>query len=294
MNARNEMPLGLVYGLENEAYHSGPGLSNSGLSLLAKSPAHYYGKKLDPRRPAEVTKGGQLEGSLMHCALLEPAEFDKRYPVGPSVNRNTKAWKEFSEAHPGLECIQQDQKDAAYLQAESLRSKVRENPDMAELLSLGDPEVSGYWIDEATGVLCRFRADWVHPVIENGRRRGVILFDGKTYSDASEREFSKQVGRKGYYRQAAFYSDGYQRCTGERVLAFVFGAVETEWPHVSQTYVLNDEAMSLGREECLALVQTYADCQKSGVWPGYARGMQLLALPSYMTNSPEEMEITYA
>jgi len=273
MNARNEMPLGLVYGLANEAYHSGPGLSNSGLSLLAKSPAHYYGKKLDPRRPAEVTKGGQLEGSLMHCALLEPAEFDKRYPVGPSVNRNTTVWKKFCESHPGLECIQKEQKDAAYLQAASLRAI----PDVAALLSSGKPEVSVYWIEPETGVHCRARPDWVHEI----PGQGVILFDGKTYSDSSAWEFSRQVARKGYHRQAAWYSDGWTAATGQPVLGFVFGAVETEWPYVACAHILDDQSLEKGRQENRELLNRFAECERTGIWPGYADSIQQITLPAW-------------
>lgn len=294
MNARSEHKLGLVYDLPIDEYHAGPGLSNSGLTLLSKSPAHYFGKKLHPMRPPESSKSGQLEGSLMHCALLESDCFDLRYAVGPTCSRNSKDWKDFCKTEETRQCIQFDQRQEAFLQAESLRAKVKEDPSLAQLFDVGQAEVSGYWLDETTGVLCKFRADWVHPVIANGRKQGVILFDAKTYSDVSDREFAKQVGRKGYHRQAAHYSEGYLRCTGERVLAFVFGAVETEWPHVSQTYVIDEVGMSLGRDECLALIQTYAECVATDVWPGYFRGTQSLALPSYMTNSPEELEIAYA
>lgn len=80
--------------------------------------------------------------------------------------------------------------------------------------------------DPATGELCRCRPDWAHPTGD----RGVILVDVKTCGDASPREFGRQVARKGYHRQAAFYSDGYEIASGKRVLGFVFVAVESTWP----------------------------------------------------------------
>src|SRR5690606_8910151 len=156
-----------------------------------------------------------------------------RYVLGPSVNRNTKVWKEFVEDHPGQVAIQQAQHDVAWAQAESVRAL----DDIRDLLPSARREVSAYWIDEATGELCRCRPDAVAPVGDEG----ASLNDGKTYSDAGPREFARQVWRKGYHRQDAWYSEGYARASGLDVLAFVFVAVETAWPFAASAHVLSDE-----------------------------------------------------
>ena len=53
------------------------------------------------------------------------------------------------------------------------RRAVRRHPLAgAVLLASGEPEVSFYWIDAATGVTCRARVDWLVP--------GKALIDVKT------------------------------------------------------------------------------------------------------------------
>src|SRR5690606_36557403 len=154
--------------------------SNSGLVMIGKSPRHFFGCYMDPLRPPRKPKQGQLEGTLFHAALFEPVEFHTRFAVGPDVNKNTTAWKNFKEGlKPGVTAIDSDQKKQAMDMARSMRSL----SDVRELLSKGQPEVSAYaeWevVDddgEITKVLVRVRPDWVHPVDDDS----VILFDGKS------------------------------------------------------------------------------------------------------------------
>jgi exodeoxyribonuclease VIII len=273
---------GMYYGLDNEAYHAGThAVSNSMLRDFAISPLHCYARHFDPKRPPRKVKAGQLEGSLAHCALLEPDQFSKRYPIGPTANRNTKVWKEFAEGClPHETPIQQDQADVAFAQARSLRAI----PDVGTLLARGHAEVSVYWIDEETGLLCRCRPDWrwMHP----DREDAVMLLDAKTYSDASPSEFSRQVARKAYYAQAAWYSDGYAKATGHEVLGFVFGTVETEFPYAASACTLDESSLAKGRSDNRALLTAYAKCMSTGVWPGYSEAIEVISLPTWMTNQP--------
>lgn len=267
---------GLYYGLSNEAYHAGThAVSNSMLRDFARSPLLCYKLHFDPDRPPRKVKQGQLEGSLTHCALLEPGQFRLRYPIGPTANRATKVWKEFAEGClPNETPIQQDQADEAFAQARSLCAI----PDIGKMLSAGQPEVSAYWVDPETGLLCRCRPDWewLHP-----ERDASILIDAKTYSDASPREFARQIARKSYHGQAAWYSDGYALAAKREVLGFVFGAVETTWPYAAAACMLDEESLAKGRAANRLLLDAYAKCLRSGVWPGYSESIAVITLPSW-------------
>ncbi|MFY2088353.1 PD-(D/E)XK nuclease-like domain-containing protein [Achromobacter xylosoxidans] len=279
MNAITE-PVALIDapctidGQDIEAYHRGPGISKTGLDHVARSPALFYALHLDPTRPAEKERAGQIEGQLAHCAILEPAEFDKRYAVGPDVSRATKAWKEWEASLPaGVIAIKPDQRETALRQAES----VRRLPDVAEALAAGRPEVSAYWIDPDTGVLCRCRPDWVHPAGESG----VVLLDVKTFSDASPAEFARQIARKRYHVQDAFYSDGFGRAAGVDVLGFVFVAVETEWPFAASAVMLDEPGRDVGRVQYRRDLDTYARCLAANDWPGYGAAIHQVSLPAW-------------
>ena len=118
---------GVHRGISNAEYHAAFALSNTGLSWLARSPEIFYARALDPNRPPERERAGQLEGTLAHCAILEPEEFAKRYRIGPDVaTRAAKAWKEAEEAAAGegLQLIKRGEYETAMRQAESVRRLV--------------------------------------------------------------------------------------------------------------------------------------------------------------------------
>ncbi len=288
MSARDGFPLGLVHGLAIEEYHASAGVSNSGLSDFARSPLHYHALHLNPDRPPVEETPAQLAGNLAHCAILEADCFEKRYAIGPNVRRGTKVWDAFEASLlPSQTGIKPDQAMVARAQAASVRSI----PDLAALLAKGDAEVSAWWADPATGMLCRCRPDFVHPV----RDDAVILVDVKSCGDASPAQFARQIGRMAYHRQAALYTDGYEAASGKTVLAFIFAAVETSWPFAASAVMLDDESLELGRAENRALLERFAECERTDSWPGYSDSIEMVTLPRWLateqiTTTTEESE----
>lgn len=283
---------GIYPALSNEDYHASPGISNSGLGDIAQSPWHFWSRRFHPDRPEPIETPSQFDGTLAHCAILEPDEFEKRYVVLPddaprrpsSVQRNAKKpspetvkaiewWDEWTAKTNGARTITAEQRDVALRQ----RDAVLALPDVAAALSKGRPEVSAFWHDPETGVLCKCRPDWVH----EPSAAGVVLLDVKTYSDASPREFRRQIARMGYHRQAAYYSDGYQLASGLRVLGFIFVCVEMPWPHAASAVMLDDESIELGRRNYRQHLNTYAECLARDEWPAYSTAIELVTLPAY-------------
>lgn len=285
---------GIYLGMENEEYHAQKhAISNSGLGDIAQSPFHYWSKHLNPDRPPEKDKAGQLEGTLAHCAILEPDEFGKRYVVLPenaprrptSAQLNAKKpsddtlaaidwWQEWTDKTGGALTITREQYDAAMWQAE----QVRLLPVVGEALGRGRAEVSAFWEDPKTGVMCRCRPDFVHDLSDSA----VILFDVKTYSDANPEEFVLQIARKGYYRQDAMYSTGYAEATDVDVNGFIFLAVESNYPYAASAVMLDDDSKVAGYKEYRRCLDLYAECLLSNRWPSYcAQGVESVRLPSY-------------
>ena len=280
---------GLHPDMPPEEYHGIEAMSSSGLKRMRKSPAHFYGETLDPRRPEKSDTKATANGSLTHCLLLEPSEFDRRYavvpkdaPNRPSTRQRNAAnpsaatidaihwWDDFLAETDGKRIVDGEQLASAKAQAEA----VRRLPDIAATLSDGYGEASAFWIDEATGELCKCRPDWVSPAGD-----GVVLVDGKTAQDASPEGFSRAVWNMGYWLQAAWYIDGFEAATGLRVLGFVFAVVESTWPHAAAAYMLDDDDLDAARRENRRLLNLYAECKRSGVWPGYSTDVSLIQLP---------------
>jgi len=278
---------GVFYDISNCDYHASPGISKSGLDLIAKSPLHFYAIKLAPNRPLDTHQTtAQLDGEIAHCAILEPDEFVKRFAVGPNVTRSSKLWKEFSESLPaGMTGIKQDQHDTAWAQSAS----VNRIPELARSLANGKSEVSVYWTDDSTGLLCKCRPDYVHDCGD----AGVILIDVKTCGSAHPGEFSRMIAKHRYHVQAAYYTDGYQIASGRRVLGFVFAAVEMDYPHAASAIQLDDESIDQGRIDYRRNLDTYAECLATGVWKGYGDCVHLARLPRWAFDNDEEMDISY-
>jgi hypothetical protein len=282
MSARDPLPDGIAYGLDNEAYHALDALGSSGLKLLRRSPAHFFGQVIDPNRPQREPSPAMAAGTLAHCAILEPHELGSRYVVKPEgLNLSTKdgkAWAAGIDADQTI--VTAEQMQTAQRQA----SAVRALPEVGPLFARGHAEVSAFWTD-ASGVQCKCRPDFVAETDQ-----GVILLDVKTAKDADPQGFARAVWNYAYHLQAAWYSGGYAAASGLPVLAFVFVAVEADYPHCAAAYVLDEETLQQARDENARLLAIYADCKRSGTWPGYQAGVGILKAPAWAKTITTEQE----
>jgi len=273
------MPRGIVHGMPNAEYHALSAIGSTGLRRLARSPLHFYGQTLDPGRPIVEPTPSMRRGTLAHCALLEPDELVNRYRVRPEgLDGRTKegrAWLE--QVPPGFEVVTA----AEMLTAQRQAASVRALPEIGALLAGGgSPEVSAFWTDKATGLHCKCRPDWVtNPTTE---ARGVALLDLKTCERADPEGFAKSVDNWGYDIQAAYYTEGYERASGDMVLGFVFIAVEHDYPHAAAAYMLPDVWISDAERRVHQLLDLCAECEQRGQWPGYVNTIEPLVMPRWV------------
>ncbi|WP_372393760.1 PD-(D/E)XK nuclease-like domain-containing protein (plasmid) [Azospirillum sp. HJ39] len=259
---------GLYDRIPEDQYHASPGVSVSRLKIFAKAPAKArYGqnKETDSLR----------FGSLIHTAVLEPAELDLRYMVTDleRFDPRTGDFKEEILKAKGRELV----KRAEYEEALRIQDAVHAHPSAGALLR-GDLRVeqSFYWIDPETGLLCRGRADSLRMELH-------AIVDLKSAADASPdpRGFAKSCGEYKYHWQDAYYREGIEAVTGWQPEAFVFIAVEKERPYLVATYELEPAAIERGREDVHEQLRLYAKCLKDDYWPGYSGEIEPLAMPSW-------------
>lgn len=265
-----------IDGVDNVDYHAGPGLSVTGAKRLLITPYHYHALTGERTAPPKAPTPGMINGTLVHCATLEPEAFDLRYAVGPDADKRSKEWREFvlSNTDTGAEAITALQREQAFAQAAALRRV----PAVAELLAEGTPEQSIWWRDSAHGLLLKCRPDWRTPVAHG---RGVVLLDVKTTQDASPEAFASSCAKFGYFMQDVWYCEGVAAATGLDVHGMVFGVVESEFPHAAAAFMLSDEARVQGREAAARARSTYAACITRGEWPGYPQEIQVIDLPRW-------------
>jgi exodeoxyribonuclease VIII len=270
MNARDPIRLhGLFLDMPAADYFMSRGFSNSAMSQLARSPWHYK------NQVAKEATAAMKAGTLAHTAILEPEAMATRYVVKPEgLDGRTKDGRAWLAALPGgVDVISEEQAATARGQADAVHAV----PELCSALSKGYAESSVFWTDEATGIHCKARPDWVYP-LEDGR---VMLLDLKTTADESPQAFARSVVNFGYHRQAAHYTSGFEAATGTSVAAFVFMVVSNAAPFLAVPYMLDDQAAALGRESRRELMQLLADCRERNEWPAYGSGVQLLTLPAW-------------
>jgi hypothetical protein len=253
----------LVTGMPNDAYHSGFGISKSGLDLIARSPAHYaYRAATEPTRAMVI-------GSATHAAILEPAEFDKQYMLLRDVtDRRSSVYKQAAEQFGADNVLTGTEADSVI----GMRESVRLNSAAVELLDAsGYVEIAVFATDPITGVLVKCKFDKLLADLRS--------VDLKTTQDL--RDFAKSVANYRYHVQQAYYSDVFAWATGLQLESFDFLAVEKEAPNASRIFRLDTPSVDYGRKLYRQALDLYADCLQRNDWPMPAGNLEYITLPNW-------------
>ncbi|WP_052699112.1 PD-(D/E)XK nuclease-like domain-containing protein [Hyphomicrobium sp. 99] len=275
---KDDIKPGIYAGIPNEAYHSGPGISKSGLwTIHTKSPAHF---KFGERKESTAFDIGEA----CHLAILEPNLFEKKVVRGPEDRRGNK-WKDLAEVCgiDGKLLLTSGDYDSAL----AIRDAVHADAFVSGIVTNENAtiETSGYWVDEETGLLCRCRPDLYRPDLS-------VMVDVKSTVSAHPDAFAKSVTNYGYHAQEAFYSDGW-RALGQNVDGFVFLAWEKTSPYAFGIYELPPAIVEEGRAIIRRSLETYAVCQRSNSWPAYGQGVQELDFKRWayrLTEAPSALD----
>ncbi|EBQ8054101.1 exodeoxyribonuclease VIII [Salmonella enterica] len=262
---------GIYYGISNENYHAGPGVSKSQLDDIADTPALYLWRK---NAPVDTTKTKTLDlGTAFHCRVLEPEEFSNRFIVAPEFNRRTTAGKEEEKAFL-MECASTGK--TVITAEEGRKIELMYQSVMALPLgqwlveSAGHAESSIYWEDPETGILCRCRPDKIIPEFH-------WIMDVKTTADI--KRFKTAYYDYRYHVQDAFYSDGYEAQFGV-LPTFVFLVASTTVEcgrYPVEIFMMGEEAKLAGQQEYHRNLRTLADCLNTDEWPA----IKTLSLPRW-------------
>lgn len=265
-------------------------LNWSTLRLIATSPKLLAWRVEHPQPESPALRLGRA----IHCAILEPEEFPKRWLVADQCAAKTKAgsrcessgilyhsgeWycrvrghaPEGAGALPeGLEMIQLDEIELVRICAENVRA----HRPAVKILSGGKSEQEMEWTDTETGIECRGRVDYL---------RANDLIDLKSTRRETVREFAMDVARNLYFGQLAWYHDGAIRAgrlPADAARPYIV-AVSTVEPYDTMAFQISSATLEAGRILYRDLLQRYARCQAAGWWPGIAPDLETLDLPDW-------------
>lgn len=211
--------------------------------------------------------------SALHCALLEPGEFEARYTV--SEGRRTPAAK----AAAGDRILLTERDDLAI---RSVVEAVHGHPVAGPLLrSCQDSaEVTLEWTERVAGQTWPMK----------GRLDALLIVDSyativdlKAVPRVSPRHVAVEIARRGYHGQLAHYAAGVRAVWPaiQRVEALII-AYEAKAPYDVGVFELHpDEALYTGEVFRAERLCCYASAALSGRWPGACPEPVRVVLPRW-------------
>jgi len=286
MEIKNKLPeegnVEGYYDIADETYFASAGLSNSSMSLLLKSPAHYL-------EGFSGSSAAMRLGSLIHMAVLEPKRWAAEVAVMEKADMRTKKGKEYKKefeiANEGMTIVSAADNGICSAIAENVFS----HPTAGKLFDGLQAEIAGY--KTINGVLCKGKADGYHPdymVDLKSTKSAMCGFSG----------FQRSVNDFSYHRQAAHYLDIFY--DDSRGKPFYFVAVEKEAPYSVNVFELTSDYIDAGRRQRDKAIKLYKEFFLSGkdlskTYTGYASGIHALDCPPWMkqTETPTaEVDVT--
>jgi hypothetical protein len=281
-----------IYTMPDEEYFAHSAVSNSDLKKLARSPAHFKEYKAHPPEPSKAMEAG----SALHCAILEPDDFMKRYAILPDTapakptaamlaafekgSKQQQAsldriqfWSIFERESEGRIIISNEQA-AEYLH---IGGMVRTHPELSVFFDKGKAEQAVFGLDPVTKTLCKCKPDYLTKV--NKYR---VMLEVKSTEDARPDPFTRTSFNFGYYQAAAWYTSVMEWAGLGAPDLYLIVAFERSAPYGLKVYEVPPEAIEYGERRYREALDVYAYCLETDTWPNYDTTIETLSLPGWV------------
>lgn len=181
-------------------------------------------------------------------------------------NANASACQEWISAQNGREIVGNEEVN----KAQAAIKRLRADAVIDAWLSACDTQVlvEAEWHDEPTGLVIPIRC-LIDFVPRNDSEFAKCAGDLKTTCNAKPQAWQRWCFTAGYHIQGAFNLDLIAAATGEDRNTFCFILSESMEPWQPGKRMLSEDFKELGRAEYQKHLHNYAQCVKSGKWPGY-------------------------
>ena len=206
-------------------------------------------------------------GTAFHDACEDPVKYEETYVILPADCRpgSGAGMKERKKVFlyncevGGKKIIKQEDYDTL----KGMAASIHADPYCQDLLEgKCETELSGYWEDPETGLLCKCRLD-----VWNKSKN--IIIDYKSTVDARPYPFYASARREGYGFQAAFYLYGVTQITQISHRDFYMIACEKTPPYGVQVHPVLSETIEYWLGKLGGMIDKYIQCEESGIWPCY-------------------------
>ena len=262
---------GVYSGIDMESYHGdlcvGFSVSKSLLwRLVDESPAHAFEDSyLNPDREEKEDSEALILGRGSHHLLLGEADFSQHFAIRP-LELNGKAWnsnrtdcKEWLEAvrEEGLTVL----KGEHIVNIRGMSQSLAAHPLVRAGILNGLIEHSIVWQDGETGIWCKVRPDAIPTDAGD-------VADLKSAASVSDEAIERSIGDFGYFVQGAMIGMAYREVLGIDMTSFTLIYVEKTPPYCVRVVTLKPTDLELGERIARAALRTFAECVKTGEWPG--------------------------
>ena len=257
-----------VYDLSMAEYHGQPtvgaSISSSGLrTIWSRSPAHYWVESpLNPKpREQEERPHFSIGRAAHHLLYLGRKGFDAEFAVRPTTwsdwrSNAAKEWKA-EQLAAGMTIIT----DAELENIAGMARSLAAHPLIKAGILDGAVERSLIWPDNHTGAWLKSRPDCIPNTSGD-------VADLKTCESVATDSLQRSMGTFHYPMQAALCGLGMKAVLDIQMQSFSFVWVEKTEPWCVRVTTMTPDDLVRGRMQVEASTRTFAECVKTGVWPG--------------------------
>lgn len=275
-NGKSVAMPGIISDMPIEFYHSkdaciSPSLSSTGhRKIFGVSAKHYFANSpYNPKRIDDDDTESKMLGRATHHLIMGQSDFKKQFTVRP-LTINGESWhanklicKVWIKQQGHLTILSPGQLDQITGMAEALAQE----PLVKAGILNGQIEHSWFWFDADSGVWCKARPD-ASPT------SSLDFCDLKITRSTAWEDLRRSIRDYSYIQQGAMVGEACLKVLQQPMNSFSLVFVEHKYPHDIAIVTLKDDDLARGHKMNLVARRQFADCMKSGHWPGRAGDKQ--------------------
>lgn len=281
-----------VFNIPAELYHDhvrAPEINRGLVVEMATSCPEKVKAIIDGTIKKKVTKA-MVSGTLIDLALLEPDKFREglsHWILPEGLDLRTKdglAWKKDHPDLPALKLKTDSPNEASAEDINGMIASVMRHKIMRRIVEQSVKQEAAFCYHPDTHLLRKCRTD--ARLEDNSGALTLTDLKSTMVGGTSLSRFSSHCAAMSYHLQHAFYSDIYKDLVGEEPY-FLFGVVERKPPYLVRVFQIHQEGVRAARDDYRRALDMFAECKKSGVWPGYREEIETVKLPRWALMPPE-------